>query len=267
MPYRSISEFSSALSKSPQSKIVGPPTFPHRSGNALVRLDHVDVGLQPRGLGMTEVMHLQILSHDGSRLSTRPQSENVGAPTSLIFARPSSLRASAFSAPLRYLFLSLFPCSPPATHHSPLSLTIPVLTQKQGVGGIPSTASTDNSLAYITHVLLATEIQNVGAPTFVTLRTFTPKPENRSKNRPLRKLWAVGCELSTVNCDLANWRRQALAQAIFQRQRIAADQAGLAIGRAPCLRGAFRPARSGVWRGRLHSPNRRWCPGRRLVRR
>ncbi len=45
----------------------------------------------------------------------------VGAPTCLISSRPSSLRVSAFSAPLRYLFLSLFRYSPPATGHSPLA--------------------------------------------------------------------------------------------------------------------------------------------------
>ncbi len=41
---------------------------------------------------------------------------------------------------------------------------------KQGVGGIPFNASTDNSLVYITLCLLATKIQNVGAPTFSSSR-------------------------------------------------------------------------------------------------
>ncbi len=58
----------------------------------------------------------------------------VGAPTYLNSARSSSLHASAFSAPLRYLFLLPFRCSPLATSHSPLSLSIPVHTQKQGGG-------------------------------------------------------------------------------------------------------------------------------------
>jgi|SRR5271157_17500 len=56
---------------------VGAPTFSYRSENTLIRVDFVDAGLQPRQLGMTEVMHLHNLSHDGSRLCTRIQLPTV----------------------------------------------------------------------------------------------------------------------------------------------------------------------------------------------
>ena len=39
---------------------------------------------------------------------------------------------------------------------------------------MPSDASTDNSLVYITDYLLATKIQNVGAPTFSPLHAVNP---------------------------------------------------------------------------------------------
>jgi len=76
---------------------------------------------QYRGVHPPSNMTKQSISEFSPRLSTTRQNENVGAPTFVISARPSSLRVSAFSAPLRYFFPSLFRCSPPATSHSPLA--------------------------------------------------------------------------------------------------------------------------------------------------
>jgi len=56
---------------------------------------------------------------------------------------------------------------------SPLTPIIPALMQNRGVGA-PTNASTDNAPVHITHCLLATKIQNVGAPTFLHPHAFAP---------------------------------------------------------------------------------------------
>jgi hypothetical protein len=76
------------------------------------------------------------------------------------------------STPSSTLKISLSPIIPVHPGLSPVTPIIPVHTQKQGGWGMPSNASTDNSLVYVTAYLLATKIQNVAAPTFLaTLRT------------------------------------------------------------------------------------------------
>ena len=130
-----------------------------------------------------------------------------------------------FSLPLSPLF-TLHPGKPPVT---PL---FPLLTQKQGGGGVFSFASSasftffsssslsPNSFVFSRHSNYMLNYMNtyiVGAPTFVTLLTTNGKPRNRSKDRPLqRKNTArlppaageqkdgpyTNCELSAVDCGL-----------------------------------------------------------------
>jgi len=100
-------------------------------------------------------------------------------------SRAISERSTPSSAP-KYPLSPIIPVHP---GNPPVSPIIPVHTQKQGGGGIPSNAATDNSLVRITHCLLATKIQNVGAPTFCFLHVAIPGaqtgmsvPQGRSAN-------------------------------------------------------------------------------------
>ena len=89
---------------------------------------------------------------------------------------------------------------------------------------LPHSKPTSAPHSHTSVQLFMTSLRNGGAPTSATSRTTTCKPRNRSEDRPLHKLWAVGCrlsavgcELSTVNCELTSWRRRAWAGLIFLR--------------------------------------------------
>ncbi len=190
------------------------------------------IPVHPKNSPVTPIIPVHTQKHGGGGLhfgSFGSLTSPPSSPSPLFSTIP--LRASAFSASLRYPFLSSLRFSPPATSHSPLSLTIPVdpgispvtpiipvHTQKHGGGGTPSDASADNSLVYITDCLLAIKIQNVGAPTYCNWLTtgastfnggaptslFSPQPLFSAYSAPLRyhsSLFseAVSCQLSALN--------------------------------------------------------------------
>src|SRR5271157_2425272 len=90
------------------------PLFPLHPGNSLAT-PLFPLHTQKQGGTPPSNITNRPISEFSPRILSAPSTGIVGPPAVLISARLSSLRSSANSAPLRYLFLPLFRCSPLAT--------------------------------------------------------------------------------------------------------------------------------------------------------